>query len=61
MLGVVSHTRFSVGNRTHYPHAIGLAHYTQDYQDALIRILDEIDLRSIIILNILNRSLQPFS
>ena len=32
VLGVVSQTRVSYGNRTQDPHANGLAHYPLDYQ-----------------------------
>ena len=32
VLGVVSKTRVSGGNRTHNPHGNSLAHYPQDYQ-----------------------------
>ena len=36
LLGVVSQTRVSGGNRTHDPHANSLAHYTLDYQGTLL-------------------------
>ena len=39
VVGVVSQTRVSGGNRTHGPHVNSLAHYSLDYPDILINFL----------------------
>ena len=39
VIGVVSQTRVSGGNRTHDTHTNSLAHYPLDYQDTHIKFL----------------------
>ena len=39
VLGVVSQTRVSGGNRDHNPNANSLAHYPPDYQGTLLEIV----------------------
>ena len=59
LLGVVSQTRVSSGNRTHDPHTNSLAHYTLDYQGTQLlsnNFIWNIDFNNGVYCNLRNKS-----